>query len=116
MDTPVTPRSCRPLLQETKSILKKQRAPLKRFRKIGGRLQHAVRILPAAKASFTPINNELAGPTLFVGPSRNGEVRPVLLDIATAIRDLVSRPTQVGELVEQPLDYMGYCNTSAFGA
>jgi hypothetical protein len=49
------------LLKEVKSILKKQRVPFKRFCSIAGRLQHAARILPAARAFFTPINNALRG-------------------------------------------------------
>ena len=49
------------LLKEVKAILKKRRVPLKRFRSIAGRLQHAARILPAAKAFFTPLNNALKG-------------------------------------------------------
>jgi hypothetical protein len=36
------------LLKEIQSILKKQRVPLKRFRSIAGRLQHAAHILPVA--------------------------------------------------------------------
>jgi hypothetical protein len=36
------------LLKEVKNILKKRRVPLKRFRSLAGRLQHAARILPAA--------------------------------------------------------------------
>jgi hypothetical protein len=104
------------LLKEVKSILKKQRVPLKRFRSIAGRLQHAARILPAAKAFFTPINNALRGLPIFVGLSRHGEVRHALLDIAAVIRELASRPTHVSELVQKELNYIGYCDASAFGA
>jgi hypothetical protein len=43
------------LLQEIKAV------PLARFRSLAGRLQHAARILPAARAFFTPINNALKG-------------------------------------------------------
>jgi hypothetical protein len=104
------------LLQEVKSILKKKRVPLKRFRSIAGRLQHAARILPAAKAFFTPLNNALKGTPAFIGMGRHGEVRHALLDFAAVVRDLASRPTHVKELVQQPLDYVGYCDASAFGA
>jgi hypothetical protein len=104
------------LLKELKSILKKKRIPLKRFRSIAGRLQHAARILPAAKAFFTPINNALRGFPTFIGLSRHGEVRRALLDIAVLIRNLASRPTHVRELVQNSLDYVGYCDASGFGA
>jgi hypothetical protein len=104
------------LLTEVRSILRKQRIPLKRFRSIAGRLQHAARILPAARAFFTPINNALRGLPAFVGLSRHGDVRHALNDIAAVIRDLASRPTHVSELVQGELDYVGYCDASAFGA
>jgi hypothetical protein len=104
------------LLKEVKAILKKKRVPLKRFRSIAGRLQHAARILPAAKAFFTPLNNALKGAPNFIGLPRHGEIRNALLDFAAVIRDLASRPTHVHELVQQTLDYTGYCDASAFGA
>jgi hypothetical protein len=105
------------LLKEGRAILKKQRVPLKRFRSLAGRLQHAARILPAARAFFTPLNNALRGLPAFIGLSRHGEVRAALLDIACVIRNLASRPTHVSELVqsENP-DYIGYCDASGFGA
>jgi hypothetical protein len=104
------------LLKEIGSILKKQRVPLKRFRSIAGRLQHAARILPAARAFFTPLNNALRGLPPFVGLSRTGEVRHALIDIAAVIRDLSRRPTHVSELVQGSLAHTGYCDASAFGA
>jgi hypothetical protein len=104
------------LLKEVKRILKKPRVPLKRFRSIAGRLQHAARILPSARSFFTPLNQALRGSPTFVGLSRHGEVRPALLDVATVIKDLASRPTHVHELIQGTLDYTGYCDASAFGA
>jgi hypothetical protein len=62
------------------------------------------------------VNNALKGLPSFVGLSRHGEVRHALLDIAAVMQDLASRPTHVSELVEQTLDYTGYCDASAFGA
>jgi hypothetical protein len=62
------------------------------------------------------VNNALKGLPSFVGLSRHGEVRHALLDIAEVIQDQASRPTHVSELVEQTLNYTGYCDASAFGA
>jgi hypothetical protein len=104
------------LLKEIRSILRKQRVPIKRFRSIAGRLQHAARILPAARAFFTPINMALRGMPSFVGLCRNGETRHALIDVAAVIRNLAHRPTHVSELVQGTLDYAGYCDASAFGA
>jgi hypothetical protein len=53
---------------------------------------------------------------LFVGLGGHGEVRHALLDMAAVIRDLASRPTHVNELVQKELNYIGYCDASAFGA
>jgi hypothetical protein len=90
------------LLKEAKSILRKQRVPLKRFRQIAGRLQHAARILPAARSFFTPLNNALKGLPSFIGHSREGQICIALIDIS--------------RVIQGPLDYIGYCDASAWGA
>jgi hypothetical protein len=104
------------LLKEVSAILKKTRVLLPRFRSIVGRLQHAARILPAAKVFFTPLYNALRGLPSHIGLSSNGEVRLALLDAAAVIRDLARRPTHVSELTQHDLHYTGYCDASAFGA
>jgi len=81
-----------------------------------GRLQHAARILPASRGFFTPLYNALKGLPDSVGLGKNSEVRHALLDVANVIKDLAVRPTHVTELVQQGLDYAGYCDASAFGA
>jgi hypothetical protein len=63
------------LLKEVQLILKKKRVPLKRFQSINGRLQHAARILPSAKAFFTPLNTALHGLPTYVGLGWHGKVR-----------------------------------------
>jgi hypothetical protein len=104
------------LLKEVKSILRKQRVPLKPFLSITGWLQHAARILPAARSFFTPLNNALKGLPPFIGLSREGQIRITLINITGVIRDLASRPTHVNKLVQGLLDYIGYCDASAWGA
>jgi hypothetical protein len=104
------------LLKEVRAILKKKRVQLKRFRSIVGRLQHAARILPVAKSFFTPLYNALKGLPDSVGLSSTGEVREALLDVAGVIKDMARRPTHVSELVQRPLEYVGFCDASAFGA
>jgi hypothetical protein len=104
------------LLKELRKVLRKQRIPLKRFRSLVGRLQHAARILPAAKAFFTPMNEALRGLPSFVGLSRHGEVRQALLDTGTMVQELARRPTHVSELVAHDFDFVGFCDASAFGA
>ena len=105
------------LLKEVASVLRKRRVPLKRFRSLVGRLQHAARILPSARAFFTPLNNALRGLPGYIGLSRHGEVRNALLDMTNVVRNLASRPTHVNELVQADNpDYIGYCDASGFGA
>jgi len=102
--------------QEVCAILRKTRIQLKRFRSIVGRLQHAARIQPAARGFFTPLYNALKGLPTSISLGRHGEVRHALLDVANVIQNLASRPTHVNELVQQLLNYAGYCDASAFGA
>jgi hypothetical protein len=105
------------LIKEVRATLRKTRVQLKRFWSIVGRLQHAARILSAARGFFTPLYNALKGLLASIGLSGHGEVRHALLDVAkNVIHNLASRPTHVKELVQQLLNYAGYCNASAFGA
>jgi hypothetical protein len=104
------------LLKELRKVLRKQRIPLKRFRSLVGRLQHAARILPSAKAFFTPMNEALRGLPPFIGLSRHGDLRQALLDTGAMIQELARRPTHVSELVPQDFDFVGFCDASAFGA
>jgi hypothetical protein len=104
------------LLKEVHALLKKKCVPLKRFRSLVGRLQHAARILPVAKAFFTPLYNALRGLPSHIGLGSKSEVRQALIDVAVVIRDLARRPTHVSELTQHDLHYTGYCDASAFGA
>jgi hypothetical protein len=101
---------------ETKQLLKKPRVAIKKFRSTVGKLRHAATILPAAKSLFTPINRALRGePTVIpIGPK--SELRHALIDLRTMLMNLAQRPTHVNELVGLDLDYIGYCDASAFGA
>jgi hypothetical protein len=62
-------------------IPRKTHVPLKRFRSLLGRLQHAARILPAAKGMFSPLNKATKGDPKEVGLGKHSEVRAALLDI-----------------------------------
>jgi hypothetical protein len=105
------------LLKEVAAVLRKKRVPLKRFCSLSGRLQHAARILPSARAFFTPLNNALKGIPKYIGMSCHGEVRHALLNMGHALRNLASWPTHVSKLVQSDHpDYIGYCDASGFGA
>ena len=101
---------------ETKQLLKKPRVAIKKFRSVVGKLRHAATILPAAKSLFTPINRALRGEPTVVSIGPKSELRHALIDLRTMIMNLAQRPTHVNELVGLDLDYIGYCDASAFGA
>jgi hypothetical protein len=104
------------LLKELRKVLRKQRVPLKRFRSLVGPLQHAARILPAAKSFFTPMNKAMQGLLSFIGLGQHSDVRHALLDAGVLIAELARRPTHVSELVAHEFNYVGFCDASAFGA
>jgi hypothetical protein len=97
-------------------LLRKSKVPLKRFRSLLGRLQHAARILPAAKGMFSPLNKATKGNPPQVGVGKKSEARAALLDLRHLILTLASRPTHVSELVEYEPELAGTCDASATGA
>ena len=104
------------ITDDISKILKKSHIPLKRFRSILGRLQHAARIIPAAKGLFTPLNKATVGDPAQVGVGKESEVRAALVDLRLIVMSLASRPTHVSELVEHEPDLAGTCDASAAGA
>jgi hypothetical protein len=98
------------------SALRKTHVPLKRFRSLLGRLQHAARILPAAKGLFSPLNKATKGDPKEVGLGKHSEVRAALLDLRHLVLTLAARPTHVSELVEYEPEMAGTCDASATGA
>jgi hypothetical protein len=101
---------------EIVAILRKTHVTLKRFRSLLGRLQHAARIMPAAKGLFTPLNRATKNDPKSVGLGKDSEVRAALLDLKHLILSLASRPTHVSELVEYEPDLAGTCDASSAGA
>jgi hypothetical protein len=104
------------IAEEISKVLRKSRVPLKRFRSLMGRLQHAARILPAAKGMFSPLNKATKGEPKEVGLGKQSETRAALLDLRHIILSLASRPTHVSELVEYEPELAGTCDASSAGA
>jgi hypothetical protein len=90
--------------------------PLKRFRSLLGKLQHASRIIPAAKGLFSPLNKATKGEPKEVGLGKHSETRAALLDLRHIVLSLAHRPTHVSELVEYEPELAGTCDASASGA
>jgi hypothetical protein len=104
------------LAKEIVAVLRKTHVPFKRFRSLLGKLQHAARIIPAAKGMFSPLNKATRGEPSRVGLGANSEVRAALLDLKHIILSLASRPTHVSELVEHEPQMAGTCDASSEGA
>jgi hypothetical protein len=104
------------ITDEIGRVLRKSHVPLKRFRSLLGRLQHAARILPSAKGMFSPLNKATKGDPKEVGLGKHSESRAALIDLKHLIQSLASRPTHVSELVEYEPELAGTCDASAMGA
>jgi hypothetical protein len=104
------------LAKEIVTVLRKTHVPFKRFRSLLGELQHAARIIPAAKGVFSPLNKATRGEPSRVGLGANSEVRAALLDLKHVILSLASRPTHVSELAEHEPQMAGTCDASSEGA
>jgi hypothetical protein len=90
--------------------------PLKRYRKIIGKLRHVALILPGTKGLFLPVNKALLGDPALIGLGKNSELRAVLIDLAAMVCSLTSRPTHIKELIPGDDHYTGYCDACASGA
>jgi hypothetical protein len=104
------------ICNELRRIQKKKRVPLKRYRKIIGKLRHVALILPGTKGLFSPVNKALRGDPAFIGLGKNSELRAALIDLAAMVRTLAVRPTHIKELLPGDDHYTGYCDACASGA
>jgi hypothetical protein len=104
------------ICNELRRIQKKKRVPLKRYRKIIGKLRHVALILPGSKGLFSPVNKALRGDPAFIGLGKNSELRAALIDLAAMVRTLANQPTHVKELIPGDDHYTGYCDACASGA
>jgi hypothetical protein len=102
--------------EEIATILKKKHVPLKRFRSALGRLQHAARMLPAAKGMFSALNKATRGDPPQVGLGKSSEAQVALTDLKHLLLAPAARPTHVSELVEYEPEIAGTCDAPAAGA
>jgi hypothetical protein len=103
------------IADEISKVLRKSHVPLKRFRSLLGKLQHASRILLAPKGLFSPLNKATKGEPKEVGLGKHRETRAALLDLRHIVLSLAHRPTHVSELVEYEPELAGTCDASAAG-
>jgi hypothetical protein len=100
---------------EIRRVLSKKRVTLKRYRRIVGKLRHVALIMPGTRGIFSPLNKALKGDPAVIGLGTKSEVRHALLDLASLVADLASRPTKIKELIPGLDAYRGYCDACAAG-
>ena len=95
-----------------------KRLPLKDFRTLLGKLQHASTAMPAGKCILTPlyefVESQKDRRVLYF--SKEPIVLEALRDIRILLRESTSRPTHVRELVPDLPAYIGFCNACKRGA
>lgn len=104
------------VVQEIRTILKKERVRLKRMQSIVGKLQHASLVMPCSKALFTPLYNAMKGDPAHVFLPVGGQVRLALRDAILLTLEAAKRPTHVKEIIAHRTGATGNCDASAFGA
>jgi hypothetical protein len=106
------------LLDSLSEAISKKWLPLKAFRTLLGKLQHAALAMPAGKSILTPLHK-------FVEEGKDKHIlyftnRPIILealrDIHILLREMTSRPTHVRELVPDLPAYIGFCDACKRGA
>jgi hypothetical protein len=106
------------LLDSLSDAISKKWLPLKAFRTLLGKLQHAALAMPAGKSILTPLHK-------FVEEGKDKHIlyfanRPIVLealrDIRILLREMTSRPTHVRELVPDLPAYIGFCDACKRGA
>jgi hypothetical protein len=81
-------------------VLHEAHVPLKQFRLLLGKLQHAARILPAAKGISSPLNKARMGDPNEVGLGKHSEVQSAILNLKHIMVLLAMRPAHLSEVVE----------------
>jgi hypothetical protein len=106
------------LLGTLSAAISSKRCPLKDFRTLLGKLQHAAMAMPAGKSILTPLHK-------FVEANKDRRslrfhneplVLEALRDIRILLREATSRPTHVRELVPGLPSYIGFCDACKRGA
>jgi hypothetical protein len=106
------------LLDALSSAISRKSLPLKDFRTLLGKLQHASLAMPAGKSILTPLHK-------FVETHKHRRIlyfpnQPLILealrDIRILLREATSRLTHFRELVPNLASYIGFCDACKRGA
>ena len=112
------PEKIEKIMASLATAISQKRLPLKEFRTLLGKLQHAALAMPAGKSILTPLHK-------FVEANKNRRLlyfpnNPIILealrDIRILLRESTSRPTHVRELVPDLPSYIGFCDACKRGA
>jgi hypothetical protein len=112
------PEKVTKLLDALSSAISRKSLPLKEFRTLLGKLQHASLPMPAGKSILAPLHK-------FVETHKHRRIlyfpkQPLILealrDFRILLREATSRPTHVRELVPNLASYIGFCDACKRGA
>jgi hypothetical protein len=112
------PEKIEKIMESLATAISQKRLPLKEFRTLLGKLQHAAMGMPAGKSILTPLHK-------FVEENKDRRIlyfanHPLILealrDIRILLRESTSRPTHVRELVPALPAYIGFCDACKRGA
>jgi hypothetical protein len=105
------------LLDSLSTSISNKWLPLKEFRTLLGKLQHAALAMPAGKSILTPLHKFVEeGKTKRVLYFKHRpDVLEALRDIRILLRETTSRPTHVRELVPDLPAYIGFCDACKRG-
>ena len=92
-----------------------QGIPFEEFESVMQKVRHAFTSIPAGKGLLTPMNKLLRKRPPFVYLHRNREVREMVRDCRTLIREATKEPTKCRELVMGAPDYVGVKDASVHG-
>ena len=83
------------------------------YKKLLGRVRHALLGVLGSAGLFTPLNMALRDKSRWV--QINSEVHETLADFCLLLSTAVAEPTHVNKLVPGELAHVGYCNACRMG-
>ena len=96
--------------------LRRKGIKFKEFEQLVGKMRHAAMGIPGSLGLFTPINQLLSKPQRWICFKKHHEVRDMLEDFRTLLREATKEPIHCRELVPALPDYLGHCDACKSGA
>ena len=107
-------KKCVDICALIKKCLKLPKVPLKLFRKLAGKLQHASLAIPSGKSLFTPFDMAMKAEPEHV--DIDDTLRQCMLDWRFLVQCLSNKPTHLRQLVTKPPHFISYTDACKLGA